>query len=75
MEISSNFQGLFAFFVTKSGATIKGNVKTVDQEKKVVTLEQEKETERVVVNLSFGNANCKTVTVDFDSIEIAGDNS
>lgn len=75
MEILESLQeGVYVLLVTKSGLLIKGTVKNVSKEKKIVTLEKEEDEERVEF-LQSGNGavyTAKTVEVDFDFIGAIG---
>gem|GEM_PF-4570816 len=75
MEISESLQeGSRVLLATKSGLLIKGTVKNVSKEKKIVTLEEEEDDQRVEF-LQPGNGaiyKAKTVEVDFDFIGAIG---
>ena len=75
MEILESLQeGVYVLLVTKPGVLIKGTVKSVSKEKKMVTLEEDESTKRVEF-LQSGNGavyRAKTVEVDFDFIGAIG---
>lgn len=73
MNIQKRLEGEIVFLRTKTGNSIRGTVKEVNIEEKIIVFQEPKEDDKTYIFNPLGTSSCKTVTVDFDSIEIIGE--